>query len=47
MQFKQWQNRFSFKALIVLAFTALLVSLLAPPSRPLTMVAWRRWMTRK
>ncbi len=30
MQFRQWQNRFSFKALLVLALTALLLSACAP-----------------
>ncbi|MXX24729.1 MAG: sugar ABC transporter substrate-binding protein [Caldilineaceae bacterium SB0668_bin_21] len=30
MQFRQWQNRFSFKALIVLALAALLLSACAP-----------------
>ena len=30
MQVRQWQNRFSFKALIVLAFTALLLAACAP-----------------
>ncbi|MCZ0940941.1 MAG: extracellular solute-binding protein, partial [Caldilineaceae bacterium] len=30
MQFRQWQNRFSFRALIVLALAALLLSACAP-----------------